>query len=350
MNRALLAVLTVLVLGVAAAPASAEFGLVRVWGNEVASDGSTAAGQFGTGRPTAAQGGDRQFDDPGGVAVDSAGIVYVADPSNHRINRYDASGRFLGSFGRHGFDPGGTRVAGVGRLNLPEGLATSGGRLYVADNRNDRVVVWTTKGKWISRLARRGAAKGRTTSPWGVALSSGILYVIDQANERINRYSTSGRSLGSLGVFGLGNGAGFVSPYAIAVDAKRKIIYVTDSTADRVLIYRTTGRYLTSFGAPGFSVGQFDRPTGVALDSAGDVYVADYCNQRIVHYAPGGAGVKEVIGGDTVEAPTFMAFGPKGDLYVADHHRMMEFSPGARAAVKRPPVARAAHRLGSSFC
>jgi tripartite motif-containing protein 71 len=341
--------------GAALTPPAAHsaFSLVRTWGNTANREGSKAPGQFGTGIPTAAEGGDRQFDDPGGIAVEPNGNLLVADPSNHRVNRYDESGKFVGSFGRHGFDPGATRVTGVGRMNLPEGLAVSAGKVFVADSRNDRILSFTTTGRSFKRVARRGSTRGRTTSPWGAAINGSTLYVADQGNYRILRFTTSGRSLGSFGTYSQ-SGNGFVTAYGLAVDPKNKLVYVTDEVTDRVLAYSLTGAYKGQFGTFGTSTGKFDRVTGIAVDGAGDVYVSDYCNQRIAHFAPGGTKLKEYIGATSVEAPTFLAFGPNGNLYVADHHRMMQFAPTGKAAsaAKRPapPMARAAHRLGSGFC
>jgi tripartite motif-containing protein 71 len=344
-KRIVLAATAALALAAFAAPSAlGAFTLVRTWGNTVNSQGSKVKGQFGTGIPTKAEGGDRQFNDPGGIGIDAAGNLLVADPSNHRMNRYDASGKFLGDFGRHGFDPGGTRVEGVGRMNLPEGVAVKGNKVYVADNRNDRILVWTTTGKWVKRLARRGSLPGRTISPWGIAIAGSTLFAADQGNFRILRFTTGGASRGAFGTFGQ-SAPGFVTPYAIAVDPKRAI-YVTDETTDRILVYTLKGKYAGEFGGTGSGSGKFDRPTGVAVDKAGDVYVSDYCNQRIAHYGPGGKPLKEYIGSTTVDAPTYLAFGPNGNLYVADWHRVMQFAP---AAGERS-VAHVADRLGSGFC
>jgi len=182
-----------------------------------------------------------------------------------------------------------------------------------------------------------------------VAINGSTLYVADQGNHRILRFTTGGRSLASFGRFST-SGAGFVTPYGIAVD-RRGTIYVTDVTTDRILMYGLNGAFKGQFGGLGTGPGQFDRPTGVAVDAAGDVYVSDYCNQRIAHFGRGGTPLKQYIGADSVEAPSFLAFGRNRHLYVADHHRIMQFAPGATAATaKPPPVARAAHRLGSGFC
>jgi tripartite motif-containing protein 71 len=76
--------------------------------------------------------GDGQFISPGGVAADGSGNVYVADSGNDRIQRFDASGTFLTTWGSAG--------SGNGQFHFPEGVATDGsGNLYVADSTNHRI-------------------------------------------------------------------------------------------------------------------------------------------------------------------------------------------------------------------
>jgi tripartite motif-containing protein 71 len=326
---------------VAAAPASADWKPVMTIG----SGEGTAGGDFGSGRPTIADGGDRQFDSPGGLAVARDGTLYVADPSNHRIERFTGSGRFVASFGRHGFDSGARRrVGAIGRFNLPQGVALGpDGKVFVADNRNDRVSTWTHDGGWIRRIGRRGSTRGTMVSPWGVAVRGATLYVVDVGNRRILRFTTSGRYLGAFGKAGLSRGQ-LLNPYGIAI-AHNGTVFVTDSSRDEVLRYSAGGRYLGSFGSTGFGPGQFDRVTGVAVDPVSPtVFVADYCGQRIERFTLGGRFI-EAFGQDSLLTPTYLAFSPAGRLFVSDYTRVLAFDRTASATAQA-----ATFRPGSSMC
>jgi DNA-binding beta-propeller fold protein YncE len=303
----------------AAAPASAAYRYAGAWGGE-----GYAAGLFGTGREVL--GGDRQFNSPGGLAVDRAGHVFVADTSNNRIQVFSPEGSYLKHFGRYGFDPGASRrVAARGRFILPQGLALdSRGNLFVADNRNDRVVK-LRRGRFVRRIGRRGSLPGTMTSPWGIAVRGGVVYVVDQGNTRISRYSTAGRFLGSFGRFGTTPGR-LRAPYGIAV--RRGIVYVSDSGRDQIDTFTLHGRYLGSIGARGSGEGEFDQPSGLTFDSAGKLLVADCANQRIQRLEPDGTFIESFGSGD-LRDPTFVATGRGGTVYVSDYREIKAFVPTA---------------------
>jgi DNA-binding beta-propeller fold protein YncE len=336
-----------------AAPAGAEFGLS---GPSIGGGQGKAVGQFGTGRPTVAEGGDRQFDDPDGLAVDAAGVIYAADASNHRVERFGADGKPRGFFGKHGFDPGAKRsVGGIGRLNLPMGLALDGhGSIYVADNRNDRITKWSTAGRWQARIGRRGSAPGTLTSPWGVAVHGTTVFVLDQANQRVSKFTTSGKYLGSFGRGGEGRGQ-LQNPFGIAI-SPLGIIYVSDSSKDEILRYSLSGHYLGSFGTTGIGNGQFQRATGIAVQpGTNQVFISDYCNQRIERFDPNGNFLGQ-FGSESLATPTFMAFAPSGTLYVSDYDRILQFrdtgvATAAAAQTHVAPLAKpATFNLGTAFC
>jgi tripartite motif-containing protein 71 len=171
---------------VAAASAAGAFSYKLQWGRE-----GTANGQFGTGRE--AQLGDRQFNSPGGVVVNKKGQVLVTDTSNNRVQFFSKTGKFLKKFGRFGFDHGSSRkVESPNGFILPQGIALDGaGNIYVADNRNDRVMKFSAKGRFLKRIGLRGAEPQQMISPWGIAIHGSTLYVVDQGNYRIQRWSTT---------------------------------------------------------------------------------------------------------------------------------------------------------------
>lgn len=322
------------------APASAAYRYTGGWGRE-----GKARGQFGTGRERV--GGDRQYDDPGGIAI-ARGTVYVADPSNNRVQRFTTRGRFLGSFGSFGFDPGGSRLHARGRFILPEGLASDRhGQIYVADSRNDRLTKWSARGRWIKRLARGGAFPGRLVNPWGVAVSrAGVVYVADQTNYRVNMYTTSGRYRGYFGRFGSGPGR-FQWLFGVAV-SPRGTVYVTDQVRNRVMRFTARGRFLGEWGSKGTRAGQFVKAQGVAIGPNGRVLVADRCNHRIQRFTSSGRFV-ESFGRSVLRAPSFLAVNGAGTVFVSDYHRVARFAPtSARRATT--PATTADHNHVDVLC
>ena len=104
-----------------------------------------------------AQDGLGQFDAPVGVSVAADGSVYVADTRNDRIQRFDASGRFVGTWGTNG--------TGEGQFNGPWGVAVApDGDVYVADTGNDRVQGFTATGRFVAVGARTAIAPASSTS------------------------------------------------------------------------------------------------------------------------------------------------------------------------------------------
>jgi len=239
-----------------------------------------------------------QFNLPSGVAVDAAGNVYVADTNNERIRKITAAGvvTTLAGSGVAGDDDGTGTAA---QFNQPQGVAVdAAGNVYVADTNNERIrkitaagVVTTLAGSTFGYVDGTGAA-AKFNVPIGVAVDAvGNVYVADAENNRIRKITAAGvvtTLAGSTLGFADGTGAAaqFDFPLGVAVDAVGNV-YVADAENDRIrkitaagvvtsLAGSTTG-YLDGTGA----AAQFSGPAGVAVDAAGNVYVADAGNYRI---------------------------------------------------------------------
>jgi sugar lactone lactonase YvrE len=252
--------------------------------------GSTTG--FADGVATAAR-----FSLPFGVAVDAAGNVYVADAGNHRIRKISPAGAVSTLAGStQGFVDGSGTAA---QFNNPTAVAVdAAGNVYVADRSNHRIRKISPAGA-VSTLAgsTQGSADGVGTAaqfsnPEGVAVdAAGNVYVADLNNHRIRKITPAGAVstlAGSTAGFadGVGAAAQFNFPSGVAVDAAGNV-YVADRSNHRIRKISPAGAVSTLAGSTqGFADGvgaaaQFSNPEGVAVDAAGNVYVADRSNHRI---------------------------------------------------------------------
>ncbi|MEI6395913.1 MAG: cadherin-like beta sandwich domain-containing protein, partial [Verrucomicrobiota bacterium] len=247
-----------------------------------------------------------QFNNPAGVAVDGSGNVYVADMSNHRIRKVTAGGvvTTLAGSGAAAFGDG----TGTGaKFSYPTGVAVdASGNVYVADMGNQRIrkvtaggVVTTFAGASYGYLDGTGT-EAQFAGPSGVAVdASGNVYVADKSNQRIRKVTAGGvvTTLAGSGAAtfgdGTGTGASFNGPFGVAVDTSGNV-YVADAGNNRIRQVTAAGVVTTLAGTTsGFADGpaataQFNGMTGVAVDAGGNVYVADSYNNRIRKVTAGG--------------------------------------------------------------
>ena len=265
-----------------------------------------------------------QFDNPFGVAVDGAGNVYVADYNNHSIRKITTSGvvSTLAGSGTSGYADGTGTSA---QFNSPIGVAVDGaGNVYVADENNHRIRKITTSGV-VSTLAgsTSGYTDGTGTSaqfkyPNGVAVDgAGNVYVADLSNHRIRKITASGvvsTLAGSASGYadGTGTSAQFSYPTGVAVDGAGNV-YVADRNNHGIRKITASGvvSTLAGGGKAGYTDGtgtsaKFKYPSGVAVDGAGNVYVGDYFNHRIrkITLSAGSAETTETITANVCDSYT----------------------------------------------
>lgn len=269
--------------------------------------GSVTAPGSANGTGTAAS-----FNHPSGVAVDSSGNVYVGDYTNGLIREISPSEVVMTLAGGGvccGMNGTGTSAS----FYLPLGVAVdTSGNLYVADSA-DNLIREITSGAVVSTLAGSGSigtANGAANSasfdfPTGVAVdSSGNVYVADYYNNVIREISAgvvstlAGQMPPAPQGFtnGTGTAASFASPGAVAVD-KAGNIYVAD-TSNNMIRKIASGAVVTTLAGqftPGFvnatgTAASFNAPAGIAVDAAGNVYVGDYGNNAVREITPGRSG------------------------------------------------------------
>ncbi|NBV86703.1 MAG: hypothetical protein EBS01_10700, partial [Verrucomicrobia bacterium] len=280
------------------------------------------------------------FSNPKGVASDANGNVYVADLGNHVIRRVSPEGDVSTLAGYPGWAGYNDAAGSSARFYNPRAVAVDGrGNVYVADYIYHVIRKITPEGS-VSALA--GLANyasytdstgtgARFNSPQGVAVdASGNVYVADTGNSKIRKITPDGV------VTTIGGSATFNSPEGVAVDASGNV-YVAD-TGSHTIRKITQGVVSTIAGTSGISgmvdglgsSARFNTPNGLAVDAAGNVYVADYNNHTIRRITP--AGVVSTLAGSPGNAgytnasgtnatfyyPSGVAVDGFGNVYVAD--------------------------------
>jgi serine/threonine protein kinase/sugar lactone lactonase YvrE len=304
------------------------------------------AGQVGVSGSEDGPAGEARFRAPEAVAVDNAGNLYVADTGNNTIRKIDAGGvvrTLAGKAGEHGAIDGPGPSA---RFWAPFGIAVDKmGNLCVAEVANNTVRQVTAAGQ-ASTLAglagEPGAADGaginaQFRNPWGVAIDkSGNTYVTDMSNFTIRKISPGGlvtTLAGQAGSSGSGDGPGkyprFWDSHGIAVDSGANL-YVADTGNDTIRKITPFGEVTTLAGlaaSPGQADGngptaRFRNPEGIAVDGAGNIYVADTDNHAIRKITAAGAVTTLQLAGESGPNPAFdpagLAVEPAGAIYVAD--------------------------------
>jgi len=269
------------------------------------------------------EGSAAQFRSPRGIAIDAAGNLYVADTGNHRIRKVTPEGvvSTLAGSGKTGHGGGGF-ADGEGssaQFKSPHGIAIdAAGNLYVADTDNNLIRKITPKGE-VSTLAggEWGFADGEGNAaqfkfPISITIDKADnLYVADMKSNCIRKVTLKGAvstltKCGELGkVEGLvgfivinelnfghwdwldfGDDAQFKGPLKIAIDRAGNF-YVAETWTHRIRKMTPAGKVSTlAGGRQGFADGKgrnarFSDPNGIAIDAAGNLYVADTWNQRI---------------------------------------------------------------------
>lgn len=245
-----------------------------------------------------------RLDEPVGIAVDAAGTIYVTDTAGNRVLRFSPSGAFLSDFGRSG--------SGDGQFRGPKGIAVSESFIYVVDSGNDRVEQFDLTGTFISEWGIFGSGPGDFNDPYGIAVDPTGVYVTDRNNDRVQKFTPGGGLLFSI--------RGFNSPSGITSNGN--LVFVADTLNHRIQVFTTEGTFITQWGTFGSSIGQFQFPTDVAVDSADRVYVTDRDNNRIQVFTTTGAFLNSfgTAGAEPgqFQRPEGIAVTPGDDLAIAD--------------------------------
>ena len=217
---------------------------------------------------------------PSGLDVDAAGNAYIADTGNDQVVALRPDGSQIWRVGTRG-------NKAPGRFSNPRDIAYVAGKLYVADTGFNRVdVLNASNGSWSTAWGTRFTSAigiSRGNQPDGTA----VVLVTDDQQNAVFEFTTGGALIRKIQL-PLGTGVGtFNMPRDAATDSAGNI-YVADYANDRIVKLNPTGGWLMTWGAHGSATGQFLRPYGVAVDASNRIYVADSDNERIQKFTSTG--------------------------------------------------------------
>ncbi len=206
---------------------------------------------------------------PVALASDSAGNVFVTDSKLARVFIIPHDSNFVQPFE---LDT---------ELQQPTGISIEpeSGNIYLVDTAQHQILVFDAAGKLINRFGKHGIHPGEFNYPTMISQRYGTLFVTDALNYRIQLFDLDGEYLSSFGQAGQSSGYQ-ARPKGVATDEDGNI-YVVDALLNNVQLFDASGQYLMTIGEQGQRPGQFWLPTGIYISPQQKIYVADSHNRRI---------------------------------------------------------------------
>jgi sugar lactone lactonase YvrE len=293
--------------------------------------------------------GPGEFNFPIGIALGPDGDLFVSDFYNARVQRFSLAGKFLSAFAVLP-NPGGIAVDRDGSVYLTHFSAMRSNE----ERKPDHVSVYSAGGKLLRQWGRTGTGDGKFDYPGGIAVSpGGRVYVADQTNRRVQVFDRQGKFLFKWGAYGTDPGqfGGNTSPKSrvggpqfVALDAAGNV-FTTEGSVCRVQQFTADGKFLLAWGSnedrPGAFGGGFREiksslrgPIGICFDAAGRVWVSAVSGRVQQFTADGkylrGAGAGQGSGPGQFLAPHGVVTDGRGGLYVVDayNHRVQKFDVG----------------------
>ncbi len=211
--------------------------------------------------------GDDHITTPHGVRVDRQDNVWVTDMGRHRVLKFDPAGKLLLALGT------GQRGTGIDQFDRPTDVAFGpDDSIYVTDGYgNSRVVHFAANGRYLKSWGTPGKQPGEFHLPHAILVDSKQrLLVGDRENNRIQIFDFEGKLLDHWDGY---------APYGLAMN-KAGEIFVADARASQILRLDSAGKVVQRWGQMGTAPGEFDTPHMLAFDSADNLYIAEVGNSR----------------------------------------------------------------------
>jgi sugar lactone lactonase YvrE len=263
--------------------------------------------------------GDGQFNEPWSIAIGAGGDLFVLDHGNGRIEVFSPAGEYLRQFGTPG--------SGEEQLGSPEGVAIdANGNVWIPDygdghlkefteagefvrsvpevyglgiavDRNDDLwvstifqglMVFNDEGEFLKAVGGYGSEPGQFDRPMGLTVdANGHVWVADWGNNRVQEFTEAGGFMATFGTWGWGAGE-MSSPATVATHDG--YVFVGEAGNLRVQEFDEEGHFVSRQGITGFDPGDLREPLGLAVDSAGNLWIVDVINNKVQKWSPEAPG------------------------------------------------------------
>jgi RHS repeat-associated protein len=255
--------------------------------------------------------GNGQFSKPAGTAVDTEGNVWVADATNNRVQEFSSAG---------------TYVRQITGFSKPEGIATDSEKhVWVSDTGKAFVDEYSLTGTLVAKYGGAGELGLVLSTPVGLAVGSGakpLVYVVDRGSNHVIVFRAEGEGVVTnvFGIIGAGNGQ-LKEPAQIAMDSSGNL-WVADAGNNRIQEFNSFGTYTSQFGTLGSGNGQVSKPKGVAIDPEGNIWVSDTGNNRLQEFNSAREYVRKLgeagTGEGQMKEPAGIALDSTSHIYLPD--------------------------------
>ena len=247
---------------------------------------------------------------PRGIAVNSKGLLAVADDKKHCILIFDKEGKFVKKLGCYG------NIAG--QLNYPlDVIYLNDDNILVADQFNHRIQQFNVQtGNSVKSFGKKGARDGEFYSPVSLCMDGkGRVIVAEFRNNRVQVISVDGKPVFKFGDSGPGK---LYQP--IACIQHQNKIFVSDWDNHCLKVFDNSGKFLYKIGEPGKVDGQLHGPWGLCLEQCGNHYnllVCNTTNGRIDQFTVEGCFTGKTV--DKLQGPIGITTTPDGHILVSDY-------------------------------
>ena len=210
--------------------------------------------------------GNSRLERPEGVAV-TDNIIAVSDEGSHQVKKYPLQGELLSVIGCYGNKNG--------QFDHPRGLAFNNNKLlYVVDSGNCRVQVFQQDDTFAFSFGNKGSNPGEFQNPASIAIdpNNNNVLVTDYDANCVHVFTDRGQFMQTINSD---------KPYAITISPTGYLITGHYGDGNKIRVWNPTYQLLNQFGKRGFKQGKFYNIYGMAIDSRGTIYVAEWGNERL---------------------------------------------------------------------